>query len=110
MGTDFSRLDMVRFQVVEAMRGRAPVAQLFASDNAPAAQAFMRTNHPGVPLYCSVASRPVPATRLHLYAAGPPCQPWAPGGRRRGLDDERAALFFSRPCGSCISTARWPSS
>ena len=58
------------------------------------ARLFIRGNDAVVPIFPDVRTRPFPAERLHLYAAGPPCQPWAPGGRRQGADDPRAGLFY----------------
>ena len=56
--------------------------------------AFLKANDGGFPIHGDVRHRPLPAVRLHVYGAGPPCQPWARGGKRKGLRDERGGLYF----------------
>ena len=94
-GTDFSGMDMVATQL-RSLRGvPVPFKQLFASESWATARRFLLANH-GIVASADVRARAFPSVRIHLYAAGPPCQPWAPGGKRRGLQDEkgRADLFF----------------
>ena len=93
-GTDFSGLDMLAVQL-KALPG-LPCTQVFASERWEPAREFIRHNHGGISAAADVRSRTFPSVRLHLYGAGPPCQPWAPGGARHGLDDPlgRADMYF----------------
>ena len=53
-------------------------------------------NYPGVDCFADALARPLPAKRLHMYAGGAPCTPWADGGKRLGFDDPRSSLFFEQ--------------
>ena len=88
-------MDMLAAQVREWAGGRRH-KQLFASEQWLPARTFICRNHPGVPVAADVRTRAIPSVRAHVYGVGPPCQPWAPGGARRGLLDEkgRADLFY----------------
>jgi site-specific DNA-cytosine methylase len=86
-------MDMLSIQLHLAI-GRHRAHQLFASEVWEGARAFIKAKFAQVPLFGDVRTRPIPSVRLHLYGAGPPCQPWAPGGLRRGMVDVRAELFF----------------
>ncbi len=58
-----------------------------------ACKVLMR-NFPHLNLFRNVRTRQFPDVRLSCYVAGPPCQPWAPGGRKEGEQDSRAGLFL----------------
>ena len=67
--------------------------QLWASDIWSHAQAFCRANHRPEHFYQDVKAKPLPGPPLMFYVAGPPCQPWARGGKQRGELDPRAPLL-----------------
>ena len=94
-GTDFSGMDMVALQLRRLQGLTVKFRQLFASEPWSVARTFLQVNH-GITPAADVRRRSIPSVRVHLYAAGPPCQPWAPGGKRQGLADDkgRAALYF----------------
>ena len=71
------------------------VRHVFSCDNEVEARDFIRANHNPAHIYNDVRERPIPATRLHVFGAGPPCQAFAPEGKRQGLADTkgRGALF-----------------
>ena len=91
LGTDFSGLDAIACALLVL---GVPVLYLFATESNSAAQTFLRLNHAPVTLFHDVKDRPIDtAWDLDLYAAGPPCQPFSPNGKRLGLADPRSKLF-----------------
>lgn len=68
--------------------------QLFASDVDPHALEFLRANHSAKTVYHDVRAREFPAARIHLYGAGPPCQPFTREGCQHGTDDARGRLIM----------------
>ena len=95
-GTDFSGLGVVSIQLERAIAGRHRCLQVFACESWAAARVFLKANRTGLAVSHDVMGRPIPAVWLHLYAARPPCQAWAPWGKRQGLSDAqgRGELFF----------------
>ena len=57
------------------------------------ARDFAKNNHRPEEIHARVEERPLPEEAVMIYAAGPPSQPWARGGKALGEDDPRAAIF-----------------
>ena len=82
---------------LSSLKGEKPaVDYLFASESDAQTRAVLAHNHKIKRIYKDVAATTfddcVTSSRLPmvtLYAAGPPCAPFAKGGRRRGEQEER---------------------
>lgn len=66
---------------------------LWTSEVCKIARAFLQANHKPQQVYNDVRDRPAKGEFIHLLITGPPCTPWARGGKRRGDADIRARLL-----------------
>ena len=87
--TDFSGIDMPLF-ALRALHLPRNLVQLSACDVDDKALAFCRRNHFSHAHYSDVTRRPLFIPHVHLYVAGPPCQPWSSFGLRKGAEDKRS--------------------
>ena len=76
-------MDMLALQCREVL-GKGRARQAFASDAWRGARLFIRGNDATVPIFPDVRTRPFPAERLHLYAAGPPLPALGARGQETG--------------------------
>ena len=86
-------MDMAAFSFDGTVAADIPITQAWACDIWEEAQSFMRNNHRPDLVHQKVEERPMPRCAVSIYIAGPPCQPWARGGRALGEEDPRAILF-----------------
>ena len=91
--TDFSGMDMVAFAMDDTVIAGIPTRHIWACDSWAEARDFARRNHRPEKVFTRVEERPIPDCPVTFYIAGPPCQPWARGGKARGEEDPRAELF-----------------
>ena len=91
--TDFSGMDMTSCAMDRTLLGSIAVTQAWASDIWGPAKDFCLTNHGPERFSSDVRAKDLPGPPLHLYVAGPPCQPWARGGKQLGSRDHRAPLL-----------------
>ena len=91
--TDFSGMDMTSCAMDHTLLGSLAVTQAWASDIWGPAKDFCLTNHRLARFYSEVRAKDLPGPPLHIYVAGPPCQPWARGGKQLGSKDHRAPLL-----------------
>ena len=92
LGADFSGMEVVR--VALANTG-FKVRHRFASENMHCARTLSKHVFPDVETRSvDIVDRlPGAAPSVDMYDAGVPCQPWAQGGRGRGLADSRGLLW-----------------
>lgn len=92
--TDFSGMDALAY-VMRSKSAYISSHHVFSTEIGSIQQAFLRRNWNPRFLFHNVLRRKHPQMRLHLYVAGPPCQSFAPCGKKKGWRDERSKLYIS---------------
>ena len=91
--TDFSGMDMTSCAMDCTLLGSLAATQAWASGIWGPATDVCLINHRPERFYSDVRAKDLPGPPLHIYVAGPPCQPWARGGKQLGSKDHRAPLL-----------------
>ena len=86
-------MDMTACALDSTLLGHIAVSQAWGSDIWDQARNFCRRNHRPERMYSDVKAKDLPGPPLHFYVAGPPCQPWARGGKQLGAGEHRAPLL-----------------
>jgi site-specific DNA-cytosine methylase len=86
-------MDMTAFALDPVLLGDLAITQAWASDIWDCSRDFCKANHRPERIYSDVRAKDMPPPPLHLYVAGPPCQPWARGGKQLGKADHKAPLL-----------------
>ena len=89
LASDFSGMEAAGF----ALSAFPFFQHRWACDWGEQPRLFIAANFPNAPCHRDITTRTPAAGPVTFYVAGPPCQPFASNGRRKGESDPRSSLF-----------------